>query len=357
MIGYFWLCLPRGTWQVTAQHALDAAVAEGDLLGEAAMYYSLGYTLWDQGRLGDSAFHHTRAVELHQAIDWRPGVGAALSGLGWVEWELARLDDALGNFSAAIEILREYGQSVAEALALIGVGMVHRDMGRLQDATRDLELALLVRRKAIGGSYEANHLDNLAIVYWENGRLRDALDVLGRPSRSTRPSATATATPCRCWSPRGCCWSTGGTPRAWRWPSGRWGSPWAPATGASSPTRSTPSPTPSAERATGGCRPRPTGGRCWPPAPPRTGAPRPTACWAWRPGCAAWAGTRRPCRGRTTPSRWPAAADSGSSRARSSPSAPRSTWRPVSRSGSGRWPSGPSRSRSRPATASARRAP
>lgn len=178
LLGYFWLCLPRGTWQVTAQSALDAAVAEGDRRGEAAIYYNIGFALWDLGILGQSALHHQRAIELHRAIGWSPGEAAALGGLAYVEWEQARLDDALGHFDAALAILRELGQTDAEALALIGVGLVHRDMGRLPEAVSDLETALHIRRKA-GVRYEANHLDNLGIAYWEAGRLRDGLEVLG----------------------------------------------------------------------------------------------------------------------------------------------------------------------------------
>ncbi|MES4906975.1 MULTISPECIES: BTAD domain-containing putative transcriptional regulator [unclassified Streptomyces] len=177
LLGYFWLCLPRGTWQVTAQSALDAAVAEGDRRGEAAVYYNIGFALWDLGVLGQSALHHQRAIELHRAIGWPPGEAAALGGLAYVEWEQARLDDALGHFDAALAILRELGQSDAEALALIGVGLVHRDMGRLPEAVSDLETALHIRRKA-GVRYEANHLDNLGIAYWEAGRLREGLEVL-----------------------------------------------------------------------------------------------------------------------------------------------------------------------------------
>lgn len=178
LLGYFWLCLPRGTWQVAAQSALDAAVAEGDRRGEAAIYYNIGFALWDLGVLGQSALHHQRAIELHRAIGWSPGEAAALGGLAYVEWEQARLDDALGHFDAALAILRELGQTDAEALALIGVGLVHRDMGRLPEAVSDLETALHIRRKA-GVRYEANHLDNLGIAYWEAGRLRDGLEVLG----------------------------------------------------------------------------------------------------------------------------------------------------------------------------------
>ncbi|MDX3232224.1 AfsR/SARP family transcriptional regulator [Streptomyces sp. ME19-01-6] len=178
LLGYFWLCLPRGTWQVTARSALDAAVAEGDRRGEAAIYYNIGFALWDLGALGQSAFHHQRAIELHRAIGWSPGEAAALAGLAYVEWEQARLDDALGHFDAALAILRELGQTDAEALALIGVGLVHRDMGRLPEAVSDLETALHIRRKA-GVRYEANHLDNLGIAYWEAGRLREGLEVLG----------------------------------------------------------------------------------------------------------------------------------------------------------------------------------
>jgi DNA-binding SARP family transcriptional activator len=173
LLGYFWLCLPRNTWQVVAQTALEAAVECGDLMGEAAMCYSMGYALWEVGDLGQAARRHRRALELHQRLDWPPGEAAALSGLGFVEWDGARLQEALGHFTGALRIVREAGQSDAEALALIGVGLVCRDLGRLEEATGHLESALRIRRQA-HVRYEANNLDKLGLVYWECGRLHDA---------------------------------------------------------------------------------------------------------------------------------------------------------------------------------------
>lgn len=55
LFGYFLLRLPRAAWQATTQTALDAATAEDDLFGLAAMHFSLGLIQADRGGSRPSA--------------------------------------------------------------------------------------------------------------------------------------------------------------------------------------------------------------------------------------------------------------------------------------------------------------
>ncbi|WP_351237558.1 BTAD domain-containing putative transcriptional regulator [Streptomyces sp. NPDC002133] len=83
LLGHFWLHLPRATWLATAQTALDAATAEGDLYGQAAMQNTLGVIRWDWGarQAGDGS---SRTRTGHQPGAWLGGVRGSGSGRQWL---------------------------------------------------------------------------------------------------------------------------------------------------------------------------------------------------------------------------------------------------------------------------------
>ncbi|GGL12251.1 SARP family transcriptional regulator [Streptomyces flaveus] len=178
LFGYFWLNLPRATWQATAQTALDAATAEGDLFGQAAMHSSLGLLQSDRGRARQAMEHHTRVLEISRELGWATGRAAALGGLGQAEWSMARLDSARERVITGLRITREAGNRHLEALGLVVLGVTCRDLGRLREAADQLELAIS-RNEEIGWNDNSLALQILGGVYWELGRLAEGLDALG----------------------------------------------------------------------------------------------------------------------------------------------------------------------------------
>ncbi|WP_370259290.1 BTAD domain-containing putative transcriptional regulator [Streptomyces sp. V4I8] len=179
LFGYFWLHLPRATWQGIAQRALDAAAAESDLFGQAAMHHHLGVVRWDRWHAREAMDHHARVLDISRELGWAAGEVAALGGRGFVEWSMARLDSAYEHFTAGLRINREAGYGVADAFGLIGLGMTCRDLGRLGEAADHLELAIRQNEEA-GWWDDSLVLQTLGSVYWELGRLADGLDALGR---------------------------------------------------------------------------------------------------------------------------------------------------------------------------------
>ncbi|MFF4120329.1 BTAD domain-containing putative transcriptional regulator [Streptomyces sp. NPDC001714] len=177
LLGYFWLQLPRAAWQATAQTALDAATAEGDLLGQAAVHISLGLIQSDRGDAGRALKHHARALDISRKLGWATGEAAALGGRGQAEWYMARLDSAHAHVTTGMRIAREAGNLYLETLGLVVIGLTCRDLGRLHEAAEQLELAL-VRNQQISWWDDSLALQNLGWVYWELGRLTDGLDVL-----------------------------------------------------------------------------------------------------------------------------------------------------------------------------------
>ncbi|MFF7603540.1 AfsR/SARP family transcriptional regulator [Streptomyces mirabilis] len=178
LLGHFWLHLPRATWLATAQTALDAATAEGDLYGQAAMQNSLGVIRWDWGHARQALDHHARALDISRQLGWAVCEAAALDGRGCVEWSMARLDSAHEHITAGLRIAREVGNRHVEAFGLLGLGMVCRDLGRLREAAAHLELAIS-RGAVLSWWDDSPALQTLGWVYWELGRLADGLDVLG----------------------------------------------------------------------------------------------------------------------------------------------------------------------------------
>ncbi|MPY39177.1 tetratricopeptide repeat protein [Streptomyces phyllanthi] len=178
LFGYFWLHLPRATWEATAQTALDAATAEGDLFGQAAMHSSLGLLKSDRGYGRQAVDHHTRVRDISRELGWAVGEAAGLGGMAQAEWSMARLDSAREHVVTGLRITRDVGNRHLEALGLVVLGVTCRDLGRLREAAGHIELAMK-RNEEIGWNDHSLALQNLGLVYWELGRLADGLEILG----------------------------------------------------------------------------------------------------------------------------------------------------------------------------------
>ncbi|MFA3842723.1 AfsR/SARP family transcriptional regulator [Streptomyces aureus] len=195
LFGYFLLRLPRAAWQAAAQTALDAATAEDDLFGQAAMHFSLGLIQVDRGDPGGALEHHSRALDISRELGWATGEAAAIGGQGQAEWNMARLDSAHEHVTIGMRIGREAGNPYFEILGLVITGLICRDLGRLHEAAEQLELAVS-RGRQISWWDDSLAVQHLGWVYWELGRLADGLDVLAprvtSGDRDENPNARAT---------------------------------------------------------------------------------------------------------------------------------------------------------------------
>jgi DNA-binding SARP family transcriptional activator len=180
LFGHFWLHLPRATWQTAAQTALDAATAEGDLFGQAAMHTSLGVIQWDRGHARQAMDHGARIQDISRQLGWATGEAVGLGVRGFVEWGMARLDSAHEHFTAGLRGFRETGNRYFDGFGVVGLAMTCRDLGRLHEAADHLERAIDPEEE-LAWSNESGALQILGWVYWELGRLADGLDVL-RPA-------------------------------------------------------------------------------------------------------------------------------------------------------------------------------
>ncbi len=178
LFGHFWHHLPRATWQTTAETALDAATAEGDLFGQAAMHMSLGVIKWDRGHGRQAMDHGARVLDISRQLGWATGEAAGLGVRGFVEWSMARLDSAHEHFTAGLRGFRAAGNRYFDGFGVVGLAMTCRDLGRLHEAADHLE-CIINAEEELAWSNKNGALQILGWVYWELGRLADGLDVLG----------------------------------------------------------------------------------------------------------------------------------------------------------------------------------
>ncbi|MGW5718770.1 ATP-binding protein [Amycolatopsis sp. NPDC003865] len=191
MYRYFWFCLPRSVWQAAARTALDAAAAEGDRRGQAAMHTALGMASWDMARYQDARDHYARSLELSREAGWPIGEGWAHGGLGMWSWSTGRLDEALRHYTVMLRITRTHRDTPAESTVLAAIGKVYRDMGRLAEAAGLLELALR-KNPRFEWRREPPTLPRqaLGVVRWEMGLLREGLEVLERALTAEAPAGS-----------------------------------------------------------------------------------------------------------------------------------------------------------------------
>jgi DNA-binding SARP family transcriptional activator/tetratricopeptide (TPR) repeat protein len=178
--GYFWLRMCVVDWHAVGAAGLSAAVAAGDLAGQAAAELCLADPYRLQGRFQDAIEHYSRAAEQARAGGWDAGEGIVLTNLGMAYLWLGQLDEAARCWQRRLEIATRTGDRAGAAASLTNLGLLDLSWGELgRAAERHLRAADLQR--AIGSRQnEAIALANLAETYQLLGRLGEAHDHLLR---------------------------------------------------------------------------------------------------------------------------------------------------------------------------------
>jgi DNA-binding SARP family transcriptional activator len=178
--GYYALSGHRLDWLTTGEAGLRAAIAEGDLRGQAAMRMDLGNALMRDGSAEPARAHFSELLDLARRIQWADGEGAALGLLGNVYRQFGRTDQAEQYLRGAAELFEKLGQLPLLAGSLGNLGLALRELGRLPEALDCHHRALALYRQ-IGSRYgEAMGLGNLGETYHDLGDGDAALDHLVR---------------------------------------------------------------------------------------------------------------------------------------------------------------------------------
>ncbi|MFF5971046.1 tetratricopeptide repeat protein [Streptomyces sp. NPDC012769] len=220
--GYFWLCRRSADWIVVSRCGVEAARADGHVLGEAVALMSLGDAHRSVGRYGEARRHYEemlRLVERERQPEWR---AQALNSLGLVYILTGRLRDAgchleeaLGSLpddlrwrrlrfviaegilarergslaeaeslhTESLAVSRSHGLHGPESVSLANRGETRLLLGDLDGALDDLTTALALHRQAVNRGSEAELLRDLAELHRLRGDTGSALDLVGAAHR------------------------------------------------------------------------------------------------------------------------------------------------------------------------------
>jgi tetratricopeptide (TPR) repeat protein/transcriptional regulator with XRE-family HTH domain len=143
------------------RHALDAAEAIGDQLGQAQALLGLGTIHFGLGRYADAIAHHKKADALFCRADDTLGRARVQTNLGMVEVAAGRYVKAAGHHRSALGLYRLAGDRIGEARALGNLGILDTRLHRYGDAARRHREALALFRELDDREGEATALHSL----------------------------------------------------------------------------------------------------------------------------------------------------------------------------------------------------
>ncbi|MFB8199914.1 AfsR/SARP family transcriptional regulator [Kitasatospora purpeofusca] len=121
-------------WRRCSETAREAARAAGDRRGEAAMERELGGVELRLSRLGASARHYGRALELFEADGDDFGRAMVLNGLALVDRHRGGYELAEHRLRDALTVFRTVGDLSCEGFALQSLAQCALDLGRPEEA-------------------------------------------------------------------------------------------------------------------------------------------------------------------------------------------------------------------------------
>jgi DNA-binding SARP family transcriptional activator len=177
LYGYFYLSMYTHDWRVVARSGLAAALAAGDLPGQAAQLLSLGALYERTGDYSRAGTHYARALALSQRAGWLEGHAVALANLGILHRRGGRLQAAAEHYTRALEIDRRSGWRPGIAARLVSLGNIYAELGQLARAAEHYTEALEVNRETGSRSGQAIMRANLGQCCLLLGRIDEAIDL------------------------------------------------------------------------------------------------------------------------------------------------------------------------------------
>jgi serine/threonine-protein kinase len=171
---------PAHGWYRHANALIDRTGRDTEAEAQLASHY--GLVLRAEGKLGESARAHRRAIEIRERVfgpnDAR--VANSLVFLGVTLRGQAEYAEAAAVLERATAILEDaFGPDHPETAAgVANLGATLSDLGRLDESLAQLERALSIEERALGAEHPhlAVLLSNIGGVYRELGRYEEAID-------------------------------------------------------------------------------------------------------------------------------------------------------------------------------------
>lgn len=195
--GYFWRSLRVAEWQATANAALAAADAHGDVGARAAAALTAADLHTHTSRPDDAVQLYRRAGRLAREAG-RPDLAATvLNNLAGTLWRFGRLVESAACLTEVLELNQRLGRSHGQFSAHLNLAAVCMPIGRTQDAHDHLLKSLAL---ADGRQESARVMINLARTTHAMGRLDEALWYAHRALPAVRESNDTTwQADCHCY--------------------------------------------------------------------------------------------------------------------------------------------------------------
>ncbi|WP_020519283.1 AfsR/SARP family transcriptional regulator [Catelliglobosispora koreensis] len=172
---YYRLRRLHSDWLRAAASALQAADAEGDLIGHSAAHLGMGNAYHLRGDQETARHHYQATLESARAAGWDNGEGAALSGFGVAYYVEGRLAESVEYTRESLVVARRLGSDRRVATLLNNLGFVCMDLGRLAEAEAYCSEALALHRRDGASVSVAYDLLALAMARHDMGRNADAI--------------------------------------------------------------------------------------------------------------------------------------------------------------------------------------
>lgn len=173
-------------WFTVAEAGMSAALAEGDLLGQAALHLSTAHAHNNLAHDHEVIGHLRQVVELADKAGWAEGRAVGLGNIGSVYSDLGRLEDAHVNLLRALGLWEQIGAAHSSAITLNNLGNLDRVRGRLREATGYLGRALETSRQSGVRTGLSSALESLGQACHDLGRLTVGAEHLREALRLAR---------------------------------------------------------------------------------------------------------------------------------------------------------------------------
>lgn len=177
MVPYLDLHCHLDTWRQTHTVALQAARAQGDRYGEAAMLRGLAQVSLYQDRYDESADGFTRSRQIFRHLGDRRAEATSICGLGAVNQFRGRLAHALGHFRRALEMFMSADDRSGEAFTRQAIGRVLLRTGDVAQASQWLGQAMRLAQELGDAHREGCVCVQLGRLHGAMALHRHALDI------------------------------------------------------------------------------------------------------------------------------------------------------------------------------------
>jgi DNA-binding SARP family transcriptional activator len=176
--GFFRIRGHTADWLATAQAALAAAAAVGDVEGMAAAHRILGNAYSSLARYPEAVKHLGAAMTYSRQAGWREGESSATGSLAIAYAETGELRRAVGLLGRALTLSRQLGRTSTEARHLGNLAVLRISLGELAVAATETIAALDLYRQRGSRHGEAVMLINLGWISYFRGHPRRARELL-----------------------------------------------------------------------------------------------------------------------------------------------------------------------------------